>query len=317
MARIGSEKAATGRPSPRISATVSIARLLDPPPRLADEIVHHAVDEPADRLVHEARLLESGMARSDFGEDGADERQIGEVLHAEELGAQTIVDVVIVVGDVVGERRNLRLGRGPGRQLEIVPRDIVGDGEGQRRPGERAVMLHRAFERLPGEVQSVEPGIAPFEASEDAQGLIVVREAAMLLHRRIERLLAGMAERRVAEIVRQRQRLGQILVEAERAGDAARDLRDLEAVRQARAVMVALVRDEDLRLVLQPAEGGRVDDAVAVALERRARRAFGLGMEPAAARFRGGMNKGPSPASWHGNLAPRAAPAQLCGGNLT
>src|SRR5260370_39209038 len=43
-------------------------------------------------------------------------------------------------------------------------------------------------------------------------------------------------------------------------------------MRQSRAVVVALVRDEDLRLMRQAPEGGRVDDAVAVALERSARR---------------------------------------------
>ena len=100
-----------------------------------------------------------------------------------------------------------------------------------------------------------------------------------------------MAERRVAEIVRQRQRLGQILVERQRAGDAARDLRHFEAVGEPRAVMIALVIDEDLGLVLQAAERGRMDDAVAVALEAGAGRALGLGMEPAAALLRGGRRK--------------------------
>jgi hypothetical protein len=37
--------------------------------------------------------------------------------------------------------------------------------------------------------------------------------------------------------------------------------------------MIAVLGDEDLGLVLQPAEGGGVDDAVAVALEVGARRA--------------------------------------------
>ncbi len=49
--------------------------------------------------------------------------------------------------------------------------------------------------------------------------------------------------------------------------------------------MVALVSDEDLGLVLQPAERGRMDDAVAVALKRRAHVMLRLGMEPAAALF--------------------------------
>jgi hypothetical protein len=75
------------------------------------------------------------------------------------------------------------------------------------------------------------------------------------------------AERRVPKIVRQAQSLGQVLVEAERAGHGPADLGDLEAMRQADAVMVAVGGDEDLRLVAQAAEGDRVDDAVAVALE--------------------------------------------------
>src|SRR5260221_6528766 len=105
-------------------------------------------------------------------------------------------------------------------------------------------------------------------------------EAAERRHDSVERVLAGMAERLVAEIMGKGQRLGEILVEAERAADRAGDLRHLQAVRQPGAVMVALVIDEDLCLVLQAAEGGAMDDAVAVALEGRAGRGLGLGMEP-------------------------------------
>ena len=98
-----------------------------------------------------------------------------------------------------------------------------------------------------------------------------------------------MAERRMAEIVGQRQRLGQVLVEAQLARDGAGDLRHLQRVRQPRAVVVALVEHEHLRLVGEPPEGRRMQDAVAVALERAARRALGsasrrprLGTAPAA-----------------------------------
>ena len=51
---------------------------------------------------------------------------------------------------------------------------------------------------------------------------------------------------------------------------------------QPRAVVVALVVDEDLGLVLQPAERRAVDDAVPVALVMRAVVLEALGMEPAA-----------------------------------
>ena len=50
---------------------------------------------------------------------------------------------------------------------------------------------------------------------DDAQALRVVIEAAEASHRLIERALAGMAERRMAEVVGERDRLGEILVEAQ------------------------------------------------------------------------------------------------------
>ena len=93
-----------------------------------------------------------------------------------------------------------------------------------------------------------------------------------------------MAERRVAEVMDQRQRLGEILVAAQGAGQGAGNLRDFDRMGEPRAEMVALVGDENLRLVLEPAEGGRMDDAVAVTLERRAGWAHAL-VEQAATAF--------------------------------
>src|SRR3546814_7983890 len=58
----------------------------------------------------------------------------------------------------------------------------------------------------------------------------------------------------------------QILVEAERATDRAGDLRHLDAVREPRPVIVALMLDEDLRLVLEAPERRGMDDPIAVAL---------------------------------------------------
>ena len=77
-------------------------------------------------------------------------------------------------------------------------------------------------------------------------------------------------------------RLRQVLVEPQGARDRARDADDLERVREPGAVVVALGRDEDLGLVLQAAEGLGVDDAVAVALERRAQGARLLRRQPSA-----------------------------------
>ena len=127
----------------------------------------------------------------------------------------------------------------------------------------------------------------------------VVVEAAEQAEALVERALAGMAERRVAEVVAERGGLGEILVEAERPGDGARHLRHFQGVGQAVAEVVALVEDEHLGLVGEPAERRRMDDAVAVAAEIAPRRARGFGVPAAAAlrrigrigRWRGPWNR--------------------------
>ena len=130
------------------------------------------------------------------------------------------------------------------------------------------------------------------------RGLDLVLEEALVggaaidaAYHRIERALAGVAERRMTEVVGQRQHLGEVLVEPERARQRAGYLGDFERMGQPCAVMVALVIDEDLRLVGEAPERGRMDDAVAIAAKVVARRACRLGMQPAAGRARiGGKN---------------------------
>ncbi len=190
---------------------------------------------------------------------------------------------MIVVGDIVGDRRDLRLEAGPGAKLEVT----FGIGFGQRpgRIGDRAIMLGETFERFPAQVEAVEIRVGIFQPGDDAQRMGIVVEPAGVGERGRQRILAGMAERRMAEVVGEAQSLGQIFVEAERAGHRPADLRDFEAVGQAHPEMVAVGGDEHLGLVAEAAEGDRVDDAVAVALEDvagPARAGVGFGMEAAA-----------------------------------
>ena len=78
-----------------------------------------------------------------------------------------------------------------------------------------------------------------------------------------------MAEWRMADIMAERDGLREVFIEPQRARNRARNLRDLEAVRHARPIVVA--RDDvDLRLVLETTERLRVKDAVAIALKLRA-----------------------------------------------
>ena len=128
-------------------------------------------------------------------------------------------------------------------------------------------MLQVAVERLRREPQA---RAVVLELLGDADALLVVTEA--LGQKTREQLLADVAERRVADIVAERHRLDQILVDPQRARDRAADLVHLEDVREARAVVIADRGEEDLRLVLRAPEGLAMDDAVAVDRERHPRR---------------------------------------------
>ncbi len=95
----------------------------------------------------------------------------------------------------------------------------------------------------------------------------IVVESAGIDHALLKRILAAMAERRMAKVMGQAQRFGQVLVEAECTGHGPPDLRDFDRMGQTYAKMVAVGRNEHLGLVAQAAEGDRMDDPVAVALE--------------------------------------------------
>src|SRR3954454_2484795 len=76
-----------------------------------------------------------------------------------------------------------------------------------------------------------------------------------------------MPERRMTEIVRERNRFGEVFIKRKRARDRATDRRDLDRMRQPRPQMIARPVEEDLRLVFQPAKRARMDDSRAIALK--------------------------------------------------
>ena len=113
--------------------------------------------------------------------------------------------------------------------------------------------------------------IGAFQPRQRAQRMRVVIVSTRLRHRSGQCRLASMAEGRMADIVGETERLCQILVQPQGAGEDTADLRDFDAVREAGAVMVAIGRDEDLRLGAQAAKGDRMDDPVPITLEFAAR----------------------------------------------
>src|SRR5205807_4352316 len=96
---------------------------------------------------------------------------------------------------------------------------------------------------------------------------VVVKRFTMSAHRRVQRLLACMSERGMANIVHQGQRLYQINIQAQLFSDGAGNLCNFDRMGQAVAEMVGVTASEDLRLVFQPAKGAGMNDAVTVSLK--------------------------------------------------
>src|SRR5580704_4239371 len=112
-------------------------------------------------------------------------------------------------------------------------------------------MLDDSLAHLEAQVQSAKIRVANLDPIDGAQALRVMIEAAVRRHQLVEHFLAGVAEWGMPQVMRERNCLGQLLVEAERPRDSARNLRGLERMRQARAVVIALVIYENLGFVFE------------------------------------------------------------------
>ena len=147
---------------------------------LADLVALHDVAAPAPTSRRgRARACRCGASRS---RRAARSRPRGRSSGDEDPGADRVVDVVVDVRDAVDDADDLPLER-----LRLVGAGVLED----------------PVAHLPGQVQ---PAAVALEQLDDAQRVLVVAEAAGRRARAalVERLLAGVAERRVAEVVAER-----------------------------------------------------------------------------------------------------------------
>ena len=163
-----------------------------------------------------------------------------------------------------------RTGAQPGEDRQVV--GVHAELAGLRRP--RPGVLGAGVQRRPGQV---EPDRRPggvdglgLEPGQQPQRLRVALEAAARSRQLVQRVLAVVAERRVAEVVGQRGGLGDVRLRPERPGQVPGHLGDLEAVGEPVADEVVHLRPVHLGLGGQPPRRRRVDDAGPVALVRRA-----------------------------------------------
>jgi len=228
---------------------------------MGNEIAHERVDHPPYRLVDEAATGEVRVQAPSLLEVPMDNRRRGQFFQTNESRADTVVDVVIVIGDLVREVGNLRFqGRLAADQEPLAERpQCLGRWSG--------TVLEDALTRLEAEIEAVKGCVTVLEHVYDTKALEVVFKPTMPLHAGVESVLPGVAKGGVTEVVSKADRLDQVFAEAKSAGNRAADLGDLQAVRQARTKKVAFVIYEDLGLVLKSPKRSGMNNSIAVALE--------------------------------------------------
>ena len=102
-------------------------------------------------------------------------------------------------------------------------------------------VLDDAFADRQGQIQPAKLQMPVLEVLHDAQRMqIVIETQAVLAQLVVERALSGMAKGRMPDIVRQRQRLGQVLIQPQRARHGPRNLRHFHGVGQAAAEVIGI-----------------------------------------------------------------------------
>jgi hypothetical protein len=96
-------------------------------------------------------------------------------------------------------------------------------------------------------------------------------KAAEISHCGFERILTGMSERGMADVVGETQGFGQIFVEAKRSGNRPANLSHFKTMGKANAIMISVRRHEYLSFPSQPTKRDRVNDAITIALKHVSR----------------------------------------------
>ena len=199
----------------------------------------------------------------------------------EKAGGEAVVQIGRVVSDLIRQVDQLGFQRRAQSGKIFVQRRILALFEIVR-------MLDDALAYFEGQVQAGKAGIAALERFDDPQGVKIMIEAiAKAAHLAIQLVFAGVRERRMADVVAQRQSFGESSLRSSAAAT-------VRAICATSMVWVSRLRKwsempggKNLRLILQAPKSPRVDNAVAIALELTAVRMRQFGISAAAASLDG------------------------------
>ena len=183
---------------------------------------------------------------------------VADGLEVQEFGFVAVIQIGAVVGDFIGHIDQLRLQRGLQIQ-QVFPQFLVA------LPVILPRMLDDPLPYLEGQVQAGKCDVSFLQLLHDSQGVQVVVETLPVgLHQTVKQGFPRMAERRMAQVVNQRQGFHQVGIQPQSQRHGAADLCDFERMRQAVAKMVGVAAGENLRLVFEAPKGTCMDDAVPV-----------------------------------------------------
>ena len=256
-------------------------------PRGIDEIGDQVIEHQPQRGIEFQLLAPVGMSGVDLRISAGKNRNFSSQNNEiKEFCLACIIEVRSIVCDFIDPIDELALER----RTEI--KEILGKMREFR--GTIIVrMFDDPFADLKGKIQAGKIEIGAFELIDDAQSLKIVVEArAVGPHQLVEFLFAGVAKRRMANVVDESESLGKIRIEAESCGYRSGNLRNLKSVGQTITKVIRITNGEHLRLGFEASEGARVNDAIAVALEGVAigMRRLGIATAPAA-RYREGEGR--------------------------
>ena len=85
----------------------------------ANHVFHHLADQPAQHFMHKAGVGGIRVGLPDRIEDRGDMRNRVQFAHREGAGAKPVIQIVVVIGDVIGDGGALGLQRGEPVQPQL------------------------------------------------------------------------------------------------------------------------------------------------------------------------------------------------------